>query len=202
MITLSIIGVVAALTIPSLVVKKEKQELVAGLQKTYTVLSNAIIQVNRDGGFNELENIGDGHIAGEIALNEISKYLKIIKFCPRHTNQAGCPLNDISRITLSDGSYIGCWWPSYLAAPYQIGTSGRFFIDVNGEKGPNVSGKDIFILGVDIATKKLLPYFKFDNTNSCNDQELKDQCFKDGKVGTNPENCAYKIINEGWQMNY
>ena len=44
LITLGIIGVVAAITIPTVVAKYQKEETVVKLKKTYSVVNHAILQ--------------------------------------------------------------------------------------------------------------------------------------------------------------
>jgi len=93
LVTLAIIGVVAALTIPSLIQKTQKQQYVTQLKKTYAVLSQAI-QIY------ESQNDCEGNLsfcpafAGHggapddaFALNSFAPYLNIIKNCGA---AAGC----------------------------------------------------------------------------------------------------------------
>ena len=51
LITLVIIGVIAALTVPSLIQRTEKQEYVARLKKAQSVLQNAIYKIGIDQGY-------------------------------------------------------------------------------------------------------------------------------------------------------
>lgn len=72
-----------------------------------------------------------------------------------------------------------------------------FTIDVNGRKGPNQIGRDIFYLYMNKESHgKVLPY-----TNELNghggSQDYRDTC-EVTKIG---HSCAYRVISEG-KMNY
>lgn len=98
LITLAIIGVVAALTIPALVQKYQERSVVSKLQKAYATLSQAWQLAVIDYGTPERWNLmGDGNqlcnkdedgnvnpLCGQGANNAmiiLSKYMKISKFC-------------------------------------------------------------------------------------------------------------------------
>lgn len=92
LITLAIIGIVAALTIPSLIVKKEKQGYVIALKKAYTMTNQVLIEMAADNGC-----IGDLKCTGLFNINttnqsfgsEFVKYFKILKDCGVQSLQ-GC----------------------------------------------------------------------------------------------------------------
>ncbi len=50
MITLGIIGVVASMTLPSLVQKYKERELITGVKKVYSDVNNAIMKAQTDFG--------------------------------------------------------------------------------------------------------------------------------------------------------
>lgn len=50
LITLGIIGVIAALTLPSLIQKKQTKELETGLKVAYSLINQAIINANNGAG--------------------------------------------------------------------------------------------------------------------------------------------------------
>lgn len=50
LITLGIIGVVAAMTMPTLIQKNQDKELISRIKKTYSDVSNAIIRAQTDYG--------------------------------------------------------------------------------------------------------------------------------------------------------
>lgn len=85
LITLGIIGVVAALTIPALMNKTNDSELKASLKKNYSVLSQAITRLKQDNGGTlkglYIANWSDGLII------RLLPYLQYLKGC--NTNSVG-----------------------------------------------------------------------------------------------------------------
>lgn len=154
LITVLIIGVVAAMTIPSLLGDTNDKELVTGVQKANTTLTNAIkLAETKHGparfwGYTDAET----HKFFQYIMLENMKFNKICE------NKAGC---------LGDGKYYnkdGTQYTSINAKGYgnltssAIGTDGitwiyavnpdnkfhEFWADVNGSnKGPNIIGVDM-----------------------------------------------------------
>lgn len=93
LITLGIIGVVAAITVPTLINNAQKKEYVSRLQKTYSMLNQAFKQYAADQGCTDM--ICTGLFSGTTTANEpewdnfFNNYLKVAKNCGRSTNQ-GC----------------------------------------------------------------------------------------------------------------
>lgn len=77
LITLGIIGVVAAITLPSVINNTKNKELYAQLQKAYSVLQNAINRMNYDNG--ELA-IPSNYSSGDFR-KKLMPYLNISKDC-------------------------------------------------------------------------------------------------------------------------
>lgn len=86
-------------------------------------------------------------------------------------------------ISFKDNSYITYW--SYPASMV-------FNVDVNGKKGPNKIGRDIFFFYLEKSSGKVLPFVSPDSTH-----RLANTCDKT-KTG---HSCAYRVITEG-KMNY
>lgn len=175
LITLGIIGVVAALTIPTLVNNYRKKQFETGLKKEYSVLLQALDMYKQD---NETplkkEDTDQSH--GEFK-NKIKPYLKILVDCgdeqagkyeakcvqngyytqnKKYTyktysgNIANEDLFDDGQIILNDGSHL---------LFENVGNRGAVFvsIDVNGyNKLPNKWGEDVFTFQL-MNDGKLLP---------------------------------------------
>ena len=157
LITLGIIGVVAALTMPSLINRTQKQELVAQYKKVYSVISQAYLMILNDNGgsFDGLANSDNDYI------DIFSKYIKDVKVCKTNEEVTKCYLDsykhldggvvntDVGTIlTTPDGATLrfnhsssACTGTTELKEP--IGC-GRIRVDVNGVKKPNTVGYDIF----------------------------------------------------------
>lgn len=160
LITLGIIGIVAALTIPTLISNYQKQATVSGLQKAYSTLNQVIQRSIADNG--AIENWDfpttqfDGNQCLLFAQTYFVPYLNISQSCGlssgclastvKRLDGANSVLNNISpgygliRYTLSDGTNIAFMNISYSNGQRAI----SIFVDINGQKTPNVVGKDIF----------------------------------------------------------
>ena len=156
LITLVIIGVVAALTIPNLMQKYTDQETVKKLQKFYSNLSNAYSLAVKDNGPVDEWNLDGRTGTGSAQVYEIlfKPYFKISRNCMLNKSEKCVPdtpyknisgssqyqwyVNDTHyKIVLDDGAHV--WW--------SVNNSGTgFYInyDVNGKKEPNKWGIDTF----------------------------------------------------------
>ena len=175
LITLGIIGVVAALTIPTLVNNYRKKQFETGLKKEYSVLLQALDMYKQD---NEtpLKKEDTDQLHAEFK-NKIKPYLKILVDCgdsqsavykglcvrngdytqdKKHTyktysgNIAKEDFFDDGQIILNDGSHLLF---ENIGNGYNVFVS----IDVNGyKKLPNKWGEDVFTFQL-MNDGKLLP---------------------------------------------
>ncbi len=99
LITLGIIGVVAAMTLPTLVNKAEKYILKQQFKKTYNVLQNVLMKVYEEYGTNydcyyEVKTDGStGQVAAQqctLFFNHFEKVLKVNSVCVDKAYQRGC----------------------------------------------------------------------------------------------------------------
>ncbi len=149
LITLGIIGVVAAMTLPTLIQNYKRKEATTRLKKGYSVLSQAITQsIVANGEIQYWEKTGeqfseDGssdYVAnGELSYNFFMKYLapymKYIKIDKAVELEDPDAVHEYElKVTLADGSIL------YVHNGACIDVN----IDINGENNPNKSGYDIF----------------------------------------------------------
>lgn len=170
LITLGIIGVVAAMTLPTLVQKQQEKATVTALKKFYSTISQAyLFAINEKG---TVDNWGFTTGKAKELLTTIEPYLKFIKYCEvgekchpeenvvfrngtTYINEIFNPINE-ARVsaTLSDGSIIGAYLQSpdcsivYGNSKALSNVCGEYMIDINGGKKPNQYGKDIFIFNI------------------------------------------------------
>ena len=209
LVTLVVIGIVAALTIPSLIKSFNYSVYVVRFKKNYSVINQAYKLLLADGA--TMREAVPGTDQGAAALNTIAPYLNIAKNCG--TNQ-GCWYNsplyflngvkhfedtDVSisnqggKATLIDGSllYISDYQSNCNTdrgtGPFDKAVCGYISIDVNGHKGPNTWGRDCFVLA--ITKTGVYPWGAFNDGQSCS------TVFGWG------QGCAYVILTEG-EMNY
>lgn len=184
LITLGIIGVVAALTIPALMKNTNDSELKNSWVSAYSLLSEAAARVRNDNGGTQ-----EGLIASnfyQTLLPVYEKYLKFQKTCSTSAVAEGCWHTTFKSYTgaTCDTTQGGVcdFWQSSAGNPFRgaILNNGmllliqahtptctdtdtafgcaRMTIDVNGFKPPNIYGKDIFTLVLD--NTKVVPYYK------------------------------------------
>lgn len=157
LITIGIIGVVAAITIPALQSNIQKQQFKSGAKKAYNQLSNAIELVKQDEG----GKIPIGFYFSSGAFkNAIVKKMNVtidgtyniagLAFTPSLGNLNGYG----SMIYEDDGQWVttdGMFYAFDCDRP-------SFAVDVNGYKeGPNKWGWDVFEFYIDSTNDKLIP---------------------------------------------
>ena len=168
LITLAIIGVIAAISVPSLIQKTNQAELITAWKKTFATLSQATSQYAFEAG-----TIPKYTNAYQYS-NAYANYLKIIKSCEypniagncwhkksEYFNFDGTPnsydYNEVRNATdiLSSGVLLNFYTESSgtqytcVSSPtynqlHGVGTCVQLEVDVNGFKGPNTIGKDIY----------------------------------------------------------
>lgn len=164
LITLGIIGVVAAITIPIIVSNQQKAATISQLKKSYATISQAMERMKADYG--TMENWGlvntDSQAGALAVYNLMKQYLSINKACgfaadSDPTRVLDCWAYGYNRdgssgsympagdwdcyvFTLNDGTSVGLF--DYTNADnYRM----RVHVDINGLKGPNRLGKDRFV---------------------------------------------------------
>ncbi len=157
LITLAIIGIVAALTVPTLIQKYQKQVAVTRLKKAYSIISQALQLSQIDNGsVNTWDNTLDGHQFFEKYLKPYLKSVEEIsasdlqKLAPRFklngTPYTGTTFGGESsesgtgaHFIIADGSQITINRHASDASGLWVG------IDINGLKKPNKVGHDTFL---------------------------------------------------------
>lgn len=144
LITLGIIGVVAAMTIPTLVGKYKDKELTTRAKKTYNVIGNALqlaqVAYGTPGDNSSLFSSGKSSVE---VTKEMAKYFNGAKYCDSGANAKGCKhlnykikyaqplqtsssgnnaamtdMTGYSRIILNDGTVIGISTKANNCEPY------------------------------------------------------------------------------------
>ena len=176
LITIGIIGVVAAMTLPSLIADYQKKQTATQLKKSYSIISQALTASQYENGdMTEwgMNNMGDAN--GDFWSNYkvivtafVNKY-----FIPYLNVQGNCGIrcsrqNEVKRYRLNGDLWL--WNDDYHYVVYLAdGTIVSFmfdningilqwvylYVDINGDKKPNISGKDIFTFGFYSETNKI-----------------------------------------------
>ena len=139
LITLSIIGIVAALTIPSLISKHEKRTTALRVKKAYSELYQALTLSQTKNGpiaewnYSNTDNIDNNR---QFIKKYILPYYKLQECSTQHNNNCGLSVSDTAiNYILPNGTGISI--KPYAQTIYVL-------IDVNGGKKPNYQGRDAF----------------------------------------------------------
>ena len=256
LITLGVIGVVAALTMPSLIANYQKKVWVNQLKKTYATLNEGFRQIMAKEVCTDLRCAG---IAAAVGPNDmyyytyeyidffLNKMIETFKLSNVENLSASNSSNNYSYTVktgkstytfnnllplLNDTSgysnkhFLGTT-PDGSVLAFSIKNNNSrnegpyIIVDINGQKGPNAAGRDIFLLmlgnnnQVVIYGSKLYwdscggsETFNDPNKTSPNHasyeeayEMIKQYCLADDILGAGMS-CAAVIEHDGWQMNY
>ena len=175
LVTLAVIGIVAAMTIPNIVQSYNEKVTVTKVKKMYSTLSNAyelvkieygdISQWSTKGGNNSVED--------SIAMREkFKKYFIFSKLCDNPEDLKECGVADV--VYMNDNKEVDVISPSVKNKAKQgcgmVLSDGSslyfhsdtpdwklFYYDVNGLKEPNTFGRDIFPFEIRLVGKTHSP---------------------------------------------
>lgn len=210
LITLGIIGIVAAMTLPSITTKINHIIAVNKLKKMYSTLSQAMLRACPEGDYSSL-TFNDSKLK-DWYINYLKPQLKINKEC---YNTKGCwnsGTKYMNGTVASNANGVGSGFVAfdtidgyfinmdgylerdhdYVERVFGVNTQGDSLIvhvDINGNGKPNIIGKDVFVFV--FSNKGFVPACKIKNDN-----EIKQDCSKNG----NGICCFEKIIRNGWEI--
>ena len=173
LITLGVIGVVAALTLPIVINNYQKQETISKIKKVNSVLSNVALMAIAEHGDTVNWDMQSGNTFATskfFAEKYVIPYLNVAKVC-ENNNSSDCnysmsqlngqSFNNYSnyknayRFYLTDGTFLAVfslYRPN--GDPNQHIKHIVYFFDINGPKKPNIVGRDIFALQNILETKR------------------------------------------------
>lgn len=207
LVTLGIIGVVAALTIPSTIAKYQQEATVAKIQKAVTILNQAYrLSIAEVGEPDDVISLG----SEKYFDTYWRPYIKSIKECPR-TTSGYTQCNYKSRqpflfankkasdreFTRGGDDRTTFFTPDGMLFIIHTGLNGSttvyngIMVDVNGPQGPNRYGHDVFLLQRNIQRGIIEPE-GYDQT----DDEVNRNCSTTG----NGNYCAERIRRHGWKI--
>ncbi len=214
-ITVVIIGVIASITIPSIVANYDEKERYTKVNKIYSMLVNAL-ESSASVGENDYTYytvVNDSAGMKDFYDKFLKNYLHVMKVCENQTagcwnrnntktmsgsnfryNHPGISIGEgTMAFVLNDGTFI------HLDAYGGADEFKQFFgvtkestdpgmtiaFDINGDKGPNTIGKDIFA-AVFLPTQGIVPAF-YEATQS----QINSDCSKSGTGFA----CIQKYLN-------
>ena len=163
LITLGIIGIVAAMTLPTIIHRRDTKVLETRFKKAYSNAAQALLATKFELGADNIHKSfasynGKEYVNSDLFINEYYKHVKVVetrdyeklplnytrKKTVTYSEKSGKIMDGITCIpnkVLPDGSSLCvCIWSSTISIT----------VDVNGPvKGPNAFGHDIFMFRVD-----------------------------------------------------
>lgn len=166
LVTLGIIGVVAAITLPAVLGRIEKLVLKPQIKKAYSMFVQARQKALSDLGYlgsEKLDNF-DSYLFNTTVLSNF----KIIQTCKGSALSKGCVPKykglNIRGCSGFNDNYVYNNQTVYILGdgmiliPYNIGWRSLWLIDVNGKKGPNKAGYDLFEMNIETNTPTMTGY--------------------------------------------
>ena len=215
LITLGVIGVVAAITMPTLIQNYKKKTWVEGLRVNISTIENGFKKLLADEGVDKLTDTslwntipGGGCVigrdCGDSFDNKLREYFKYEKF-PAQTLPVKYLINNYSSsyywgLSLpNNSSYYITFYKNYSGGTYPCFDAPEnnvaiIYMDVNGIKKPNQFGRDVFFMFLTDNGRIILA----GNNESWKCWAGCDTSY-DNQVGIG---CSGRIAEEGWKMNY
>ena len=211
LVTLGIIGVVSAMTVPTLMQNYQRKSYVTQLHKVYNLISQALLQYQTDKNALNLKEAG---LNSTDAVDSFVKtYFKVVQDCGNDFTPCFAPVSEYKymngansspdtrgkHVVLADGTSLRYEYRNTLGL-----VVAEFFVDINGTKGPNIVGRDMFAIYVyndgniddlvkdNVSTSRLTKEQREDGFNNvCS-----------GATSGNWYGCFGKILNDNWEMTY
>ena len=225
LVTLGIIGVVSAMTVPTLMQNHQRKTYVTQLHKVYNEMQQAFLQEITDKNALNLKEAG--LTTDESVVNFMKKRFKVIQDCEDKFEP--CFADEYSSMDGSKrGALVNCTRNPYsscytiasgasiclgeLSTENEEQLSGALYVDINGQKGPNVGGRDMFTMRYyndgSIDVYRVTPECRV-NSASCvasygsEPKEIRENRFNGVCVISNEgDDCIGKLLNDNWEMNY
>lgn len=236
LITIGIIGIVAEITIPAIIMNTQRQEFATLAQKNYSNLQNMFRMYMAEQGVSNLgmTDLYDGTCSASVIQawnNMASKYFKIAKNCTGDLTDPLCTLTEKSIGTSNTLTFTGAagWFgfrtsdgittyvnmacsctPDFTATGKIKTSCGVVMYDVNGNKGPNIYGKDFFMNFILNYDGTLYPrggqeFAVWKNDSNQYWRKNSTYCGTPGSTDMTDVigyGCIARIIENGWRIDY
>ena len=239
LITLGIIAVVAAITMPTIIGNYQKTVYTSQLKKTYVEMMTMLQNHLRENGGDDLVQSGFCSGGNNASAKEfLANTFKIAKDCGLDSTECFAPVTEYRswknkstkrttningyKVILASGAAVSLYCynmseESIIAdiaegnyRDYRDEPIASLYIDVNGKKGPNIGGRDLFRVYIypDLAIDGYDMYYgcrhgesgcSYGNNISENHEvNFASWCHNPNDT----DGCFDKILNDGWKMNY
>ncbi len=221
LITLGIIGVVAAMTIPSLITKCQKKTIETKFKEDFSIIQQVIrsntandVELDmavKDGNSAFLKNFFDTYFAPYMKYSHVCYHKegcwqnrgknKTLSGNSAFYDNKGIGIgNNVITVKMYNGSNlcIDAWRHTYEMKNYfginSLGQGITIYIDANGDSGPNVIGKDIYVITY-TPEYGIVPAGYHESNDTIN-----KNCSKNAKGNNAGYFCLMRIKNHGWQI--
>ena len=196
------------MTVPTLMQNHQRKTYVTQLHKVYNELSQALMQYQTD---KNAVNLTEAGLNSEVAFGVfLKKYFNVVQDCGQEMTP--CFSNEYKKISGVNVAFSCTANCSVLASGAAIGTYHEIEaygkksiiaipVDINGQKGPNILGRDAFFMllfknGVidDMNVDPDVPPSKEER------EKIAAGCFTDNS--SEWHGCLSKILNDNWEMTY
>ena len=204
LITLGIIGIVAAMTLPSLIGNYQKKVTVNKLKKAYTILNQAFKRSQIDNG--DYQYWAKGVDMGIDAYYKLywHPYFQITTVCDNYQKcgykeeRPWLGANNEKLTALFSHKYYripfltsdGILYSFSIASGNANNSFQVVWVDINGPKNPNQYGIDVFLFAP-TEGNVIMPYCYNSSESSIN-----KECSKNGTGDC----CAARIMADGWEI--
>ena len=206
LITLGIIGVVAAMTIPNLITEHQKRATVTKLQRAISVINQAYRLAYDDVGEANAEEAFN--MGSEEYFNTYwAPYIKVLTYC---SSYKVCGYDSSQPFSFADGTKQGMTLVMSTSRTTFYTMDGFLYVvfiwsgdnvpnpnilvDINGGKKPNRYGIDVFILTRIEDGSGVQPY-----GYNLDDETVKNNCSY-GFYNADIMTCAERIRRAGWKI--
>ena len=184
LLTLTIIGVVASLTVPSLIQSEQQAQFNAGAWTAFNMFYGAVQQIQNGTG---IVDAGTGDHNG--LRNQLCSALNCVrtdtignifggnyyayKYPATVYNMNG---NGMSAALLSNGMIFSVYNYGSCAGNYGVNACAEIWVDTNGNAGPNMGGEDVveFFITYNNGFYSLIPTTVYGNTCMTNQTGIMD----------------------------
>ena len=199
LITLGVIGVVAAMTLPTLIKNYKKHSTENQLKTAYSIFSQAINSAKSEHG--DFKNWDITLPREDLNNTYLKPYLTIVE---------SKKINEIK--TLNDsGNFL--YSQTYFGPTYYLKNGMRYTIlkdninlyitiDINGDKGPNTMGYDCFNFIIESNSNQLLPDCnKYSNEQLTEESSYSKSCNPNAAYSPYSGACCAEIIRRNnWKI--
>ncbi len=194
LLTMTIIGIIAILVLPSFLKDYHKKIYTTRLKKTYEVLFSAMEQACID---NNVSYFYQTPYSKPNASDKQAEFMnKYFKEMENASSSGTSPFADKYKILSNDSAsalslpagsaYARLKGGEAISLSCQTADSCTVIVDINSTEAPNVGGRDLFKFNLDTANNKVS---STDDYNKCGTDVYGTGCFS-------------RIIRDNWVMNY